>query len=308
MALNPLGRAIDSVGRSCRHNLLEIFSMRQLYTVRLLSLMLVGFMQNNSWVKADIIGFGNFSGFTINQADSASAPTIMPGAVQITSKVFAECRSIFANTPQDISTFSASFTYRAAEGTVGGGYGAAFVLQNSGAGAHTISSTIGSVPLFGYAPAFNQSAAISLEYLNGSVASGFYTNGLVGGGAPNTSPVNLFSGNPINVTLVYDGSILHETLVDAVTSASYDALYLMNLPAIVGGSSAYVGFTAGGSGGGGDSNQFLSNFQFVSNVPEPSTVLLLAIGAGGLALRRRRRRRTSRVSSWGAGDKARDGN
>ena len=34
---------------------------------------------------ADIIGFGDFSGFTVNQTDSGSAPTISNGTILLTN-------------------------------------------------------------------------------------------------------------------------------------------------------------------------------------------------------------------------------
>ena len=48
--------------------------------------------------------------------------------------------------------------------------------------------------------------------LNPYNASGYYTNGNLGGGSLATSPVNLYSGDPINVTLAYNGSLLQESL------------------------------------------------------------------------------------------------
>jgi hypothetical protein len=75
------------------------------------------------------------------------------------------------------------------------------------------------------------------------------------------------------VTLSYNGTILHETLVDATTSAHSEFFYLVNLPQVVGASTAYIGFTAQSSFP--DNQQYVSNFQYV---PEPSTFALLAIG------------------------------
>jgi len=223
--------------------------------------------------RADIIGFGDFSGFTINQTDTGAAPTISNGSILLTNQNDFGNRSVFYNTRQNISQFTASFTYTLS-GYANDVAGACFVLQDSTAGA----TACGNYNLA--AGGISPSAEISLEIRNGNPGwSGFYTNGNIGGGSPSTSPVNLYSGDPINVTLTYNGSILHENLLDTVTAASYDASYVTNLSSILGRSDGFVGITANS----GDINcraaQDFSNFHFTSSVPEPSTLVLLGIGA-----------------------------
>ena len=48
--------------------------------------------------------------------------------------------------------------------------------------------------------------------------------------------------------MTYDGTTLTVLITDKVTNASATQSYTVNIPAIVGGTTAYVGFT-GGSGG-----------------------------------------------------------
>jgi hypothetical protein len=234
---------------------------------------------------ADITGFGDFSNFTVNVADTGSAPTVSGGTIHLTSGAD-ESRSIFCDTPQSISEFTASFTYQELNGSTNSGpLGACFVVQNSSAGASTVASTYsgGGFQNDGYGDffgSFNKSAAVSLEGHFGSTTttfSGTYTNGSgVGNGSTATSPVDFLTGDPINVTLSYNGTTLHETLLDTTTSASYQTSYIINLPSIVGGSTAYVGVTAGNEGA---ADQYFSNFQMV---PEPATFVLL--GLGGISL------------------------
>ena len=238
---------------------------------------------------ADIIGFGNFSNFTINQADGSSAPSVSPGSIHLTySSGGSEDRSIFCDTPQNVSQFTASFTYESANAASTEYAGVCFVLQNASAGLHAIGGNTGGSFGYGYGnPNMSNSAAIALElgpvFNQGKSMTGLYTNGTVNAGSQPISPVNLYSGDPIDVTLSYDGSSLQETLLDTVTSASFTTGYLTNLPSLVGGSTALVGFTASTDGGYSTPDQFLSNFQFTTSaVPEPSTFALLSVGTIGL--------------------------
>ncbi len=191
---------------------------------------------------ADIIGFGKFSGYTINWNDLGAAPSVIPGKIHLTytGDLSGESRSIFYGTPQPVGHFTASFTYQCLNTNGVPDAGACFVLQNSSSGVYALGSYASQLGYGQYH--MSPSVAISLE-LDPSFASkttsGLHTNGVVLNGAPSTSPVNLLSGDPINVSLAYDGSILSETLLDTVTSASYNTGYLINLPNTLGGSTAW---------------------------------------------------------------------
>src|SRR5207248_2146684 len=60
--------------------------------------------------------------------------------------------------------------------------------------------------------------------------------------------IDLHGGDVLRADLDYDGSHLRVTLTDTVTNATATQDYAVNIPAIVGANSAYVGFT-GGTGG-----------------------------------------------------------
>ena len=145
---------------------------------------------------ADILGFGNFSGFTVNQDDTASAPTASGGTIQLTDEntSVSEYRSIFNDTPQNISDFPTCFTY---QGSGPGpfltpGPGACFVLQNSTSDAIAVAAGN-----FGYASFPGLSIRITLQLL-ATGKSGYFTDGNAGGliSSPSTSPVNLLAGWP----------------------------------------------------------------------------------------------------------------
>ena len=60
-----------------------------------------------------------------------------------------------------------------------------------------------------------------------------------------TTGINLHSGDYMYVTLTYDGEHLNLTITDAVTLATWSQSFDVNIPAIVGGNTAYAGFTGG---------------------------------------------------------------
>lgn len=151
--------------------------------------------------------------------------------------------------------------------------------------AHAIGGDVNGLGL-GYS-GITTSSAVSLEYAVGKTNSGFYTNGITGGGASSLAPVDLRSGHLFDVTLTYNGSLIHEHVLDTITSGFYDTFIPADLPNLVGGSNAYVGFTGGGWNGDIGGIQTIGNFQFVSTAPEPASLSLLALS--GISLLHRRR-------------------
>lgn len=237
--------------------------------------------------RADISGFGNFAAWEVNQIDSGAAPGLGANSIRLTTRGGSvQGRSLFYTQPQDITgPFTASFTYRTAD-LLGSGYGGTFVLQNDVRGPDAVGGTSGSL---GYSGIRN-SVAVSLELGNGIVPrSGLYFDGSIGGGAPSLGSVNLFSGNPIDVTITYDSGQLRVSYLDTITSASANEAHSVDLASVLGGPSAFVGFTAS-TGGSGSAEQHFSNFQF-STVPEPSAIAILAAGGGAWVGRRFWKRR-----------------
>ena len=153
---------------------------------------------------------------------------------------------------QNVTSFTTSFTYT----DVGGG---------GRTGSRSLFTTIRAVrprwatpvdrSATGETPRLLPSAADSFNIF-GTAGSGYRTNGNKETGP--TGPVNIGSGNPINVTLRYTGPTLTETLTDTVTGATSFKAYAANIPAAVGASTGYVGFTGGT--GGVASTQTISNF------------------------------------------------
>lgn len=229
-----------------------------------------------------INGFGDFSQWTYNQNpnDTGSAPTVIPGQITLTDGGGSEARSLFYDTavPTITSSFEASFTYQV---PVGSGTvfdfdpSLAFVIQNSPQGLHAVGQSGES---FAYSGITN-SAAVSLQLVGSGATGGGDTGYFTGGNvttAMSTSPVIPTLGDPINVVLTYNGSLLTETLTDSVAGTVFSKNYLVNLGNAIGGTTAYIGFTAAtdNSGFQPPQSQTLSNFHFSSPIPEPPSIVL----------------------------------
>ncbi len=93
-------------------------------------------------------------------------------------------------------------------------------------------------------------------YLNGAVPEVNNSVDLSG------TPINLHSGHPIRVNMDYDGQVLQVTMTDTATQASDMQSYPVNIPAAVGASTAYVGFT--GSSGGLSAVQHVANWTYTT--------------------------------------------
>lgn len=232
---------------------------------------------------ADIVGFKPGS-YEYNFTDSGSPPAVGPDFIQLTTGRD-QRRSIWFKARQDISEFRASFTYRASSiNACGNIQGLTFAIQNNPAGLDAIGSSLGN--LFGpYGMGYQglaASAAVTFELNTGSARtySGFFKNGVLGGGSELTMPVNAFGGRDINVSIAYDGSILTVTMADSVTGSMYTRSRLVgSLADAIGSDTAYIGFTAstGGGSSSGGANQYLSNFRYA--IPAPASLSILALAA-----------------------------
>ena len=218
--------------------------------------------------RADITGFNNGVGFTLN-----GGPTISGGTATLTDNNVFEARSLYYDTPQSITGgFQASFIYQATGGNdFALADGTTFVLQNQG-----LTALGGSGSGLGYS-GIAPSASVQFDLFFNS-GTGFNTNGNTGN-YTSTSPVNLNSMDPIGVLLSYNGTthVLTENLTDLSTSATYSTSYTSDLASVLGGGTALVGFTGGT--GAGTSTQTVSDFLFVNSVPEPGNLTLWA-GSG----------------------------
>lgn len=167
--------------------------------------------------------------------------------------------------PVDVTSFTTHYTVQF-NSTQGGGHGMTFCIQNQNpASTDNSSHYVSGGPYamannqdgLGYSgttggtggevAGLNTSVAVIFDLHNGiGNLTGLYTNGAnpVGSSIDMTpSGVNLRSGHPLNVTLVYNGTTLAMTVIDSVTKASFSHSWNINIPTTVAGNTAYVGFT-----------------------------------------------------------------
>jgi Chitobiase/beta-hexosaminidase C-terminal domain/Legume lectin domain/Bacterial lectin len=186
------------------------------------------------------LGSGQFtpSSFYLN-----GGSTVTGGALQVTDGLFNEVRSAWFKTEVPVTNFVTDFTFQLVNASADG---MTFTIQAQGP---TALGNYGGGLGYG---GIGNSVAIKFDLFNNS-GEGSNSTGLYTGGATPTVPavdlsstgINLHSGDLMDAHMVYDGTNLTMTLTDLVTTASVVEVFPVNIPAAVGGSTAYVGFTGG---------------------------------------------------------------
>jgi prepilin-type processing-associated H-X9-DG protein len=180
--------------------------------------------------------------------------------------------SFFFQVPQYIGAFAASFTY-----TAGGNRaadGVSFCLQNDPRGPAALGAGGSGLGMGGTnGTAITPSVELMLDIFGGSgFAAG--TNGAnyptAGANSTNfaqTGDVFLYSGDPINVSILYQNGQMALTFADPGAGTSFSTnLNLGDITSVLGGNTAYVGLT--GAYGGSTSMQTITSFSFVSLATE----------------------------------------
>lgn len=231
------------------------------------------------------VGFNTSGlGWTADQSGPFSTTAVANGLLTLTDGGANESRSFFFQYPQYIGGFKAAFTYQAGGNVAADGV--TFCLQNDPRGVSALGGAGGQLGVGSPTP-ITPSVELELNLYNGGNETRGYTiltNGLTGAGGANGNyqppgALNLNSGDPVNITVYYANSQMTLTFTDAVASASYSAsLNVGNLTQILGGNTAYVGFTGGA--GTSTSIQTITDFSFVSIPP----VNLQLTGGGTAAL------------------------
>lgn len=208
-------------------------------------------------------GFANAANLvTVNGSARLSG-----SAIQLTDGN-AEASSAWYVVPVNVTKFTTNFTIQLTNPSANG---MTFAIQNQpptsldksilyvSGGPHAVANNAVGLGYSGSTNGYGgqisgllSSVAVKFDlYTGGGNSTGLYTNGAdptTANVEMSSSGVNLHSGDPLNVTLKYDGTTLAMTVKDPKTKASFSNSWNINIPAVVGGNTAYVGFT-GGTGG-----------------------------------------------------------
>jgi hypothetical protein len=218
------------------------------------------------------LGFNGFGGGWVTNAFNSAFASFTSGFIssnvlELTDGSPDESSSSFFQYPVYVGAFKASFTYQdvnSGNGDDTGADGACFVIQNSAAGSSALGGGGGSLGVSG----LTNSAELELNIYSGNSFGGvgfaFSTNGVVAN-VTDPYPLDIGNGNPVLINVTYLNGIVSLSMAESNGAGGtnhYTDSIAVNLPAAVGGTSAYVGFT--GSDGGTASTQTISDFNFVS--------------------------------------------
>ena len=184
------------------------------------------------------------TGFATKQLDLDGYAALVSGALQLTNGGTAQAGSGWFPTKLTVNEFTTDFDFQLPTSTADG---FTFTIQN---GSHGLSSIGGNGSGLGYQFITN-SVAVAFNLYESGVTNaesvGVYTGGVSPqGNAVNLigTGINLHSGDPFHVHIVYAGTTLTLTLTDKTTGSAVIETFTVNIPSSVGGSTAYAGFTA----------------------------------------------------------------
>jgi len=192
-----------------------------------------------------------FNDCTAAITTNGSAAIISGSSLLRLTNAFGQAGSAFFNAPVNITRFKTTFVFQLHEGTQPNpADGITFTIQGNSPTA--LGDAGGGL---GYA-GIGHSVAIKFDSFNNNGetdnSTGLFTNGQFPG-SPGSIPlspcvIDLRSPSFKRADLSYDGTTLTLTMTDLSSLVSQTVIFTVNIPAIVGADSAFVGFT-GGTGG-----------------------------------------------------------
>lgn len=213
-------------------------------------------------------GFAQTSDLTRN-----GSAVFADGFARLTVGAVNEAGTVFSNTPLSIANFSTTFTFRVHEGSDPRGEGFTFIIQ-----ANNPTQLGAAGGGLGYA-GIGKSVAIKFDMFKPAgnhSSTGLYVNGDPPNNAPDIQASDVYvdldgTGVDLNnqhtkqVGLSYNGTTLTETLTDTVTGDTFTTSYTVNIAALIGSNTAYIGFGGGTSdsaAGGGTTLQDIQTWTY----------------------------------------------
>jgi fibronectin type 3 domain-containing protein len=197
---------------------------------------------------------GGFTGAAGTLARNGSA-RVNGSVLQLTDGGQGEIASAFTKVPVAIGGFATEFHFQITD-PVADGF--TFTLQRAGASAlGPGGGGLGYGPdRFGGKGGIAASVAVKFDLYDNEGEGNNSTGLYVDGAAPTntgaidlgTSGIDLHSGHVFGVTMIYTGGVLTVTTTDTVTQASATQSYTVDIPGVIGGATAYIGFTAATGG------------------------------------------------------------
>lgn len=200
-------------------------------------------------------------------------------ALELTDGNTNEAAAGWYNVPVNVQSFTNdfSFTITPAVSYIADGF--TFTIQNAGTTAlGPAGGGLGYGPDSPTGTAASIATSVALKFdLYSNAGEGADSTGLYINGASPTTPaldmtgtgIDLHSGHQFQVHMTYDGANLTMTITDISTNATFTHAWSINIPQMVGGNTAYVGFTAG-TGGLVATQQILSWTYTTSTTTQPT--------------------------------------
>jgi hypothetical protein len=217
-------------------------------------------------------GFPSAANFTLNGGAAVSA-----NRLNLSTAVANQARSVFFNTPQNISAFTTTFTYT----KNGLADGATFVIQRDPRGLTALGASAGGLG-YGTTTPIAPSFAFAINIYSGnSLGTEFLTNGVIDFHYSQSAINTSLNNTPITVALTYNGSLLTAQLTQG--AATETKTILIDLPALLGDPLAFIGFTGGT--GSSTATQDITAWTFDCGTPAaiPSQPDLLASSDSGVS-------------------------
>ena len=190
------------------------------------------------------------SGFANGGMNMLGSAKLNGSSLELTDGGPNEAAAAWYQVEVNIPSFATDFTFQITPGTNPTAEGFTFAIQGNNSTAVGLpGGDLGYGTGTGGIP---NSVAVKFDLYDnngeGTDSTGLYTNGAsptIPAVDVTSSGVNLHSGDPFHVHITYDGTTLVMIITDTTTNATFVTSWTVDIPTLVGGDVAYVGFTAG---------------------------------------------------------------